>query len=150
MPARVIVRTMRRGDREAALNLWTEAWQSAYPAIDFAARRPWMDARFDELARAGARLYAATVGGRVAGFVTIDPESGYLDQLVVARAQQRRGIAGMLLARARQVCPQRIDLDVNQDNCPAVAFYRKHGFTVTGTGRAPLSGAPTYRMTWRG
>jgi putative acetyltransferase len=150
MAARVIVRTMRRSDREAVLDLWTEAWQSAYPAIDFAARRPWMDSHFEELARAGARLYVATVGGRVAGFVTINPGSGYLDQLVVARAHQRRGIAGILLARAQQVCPQRIDLDVNQDNRTAVAFYRKHGFDVTGTGSARLSGAPTYRMTWRG
>lgn len=148
MGADVVVRPMRAEDRAPALDLWVASWQAAYPAIDFAARRDWMDQRFDELGRSGTHLYVAAFGGEVVGFVTIDPSAGYLDQLVVGVAAQRRGIASILLAQARQVSPRRIELQVNQDNLRAIAFYRKHGFKVAGTDVTRLSGAPTFKMRW--
>src|SRR5581483_5938434 len=142
MPADVVVRPMRAEDRAPALDLWVAAWQDAYPAIDFAGRRDWMDERFEELTGRGAHALVAARESEIVGFVIIDPSSGYLDQLAVAIAYQRRGIAGKLLAEARRLSPRQIELEVNEDNDRAIAFYRKHGFRISGAGVTRLSGAP--------
>ena len=96
-----------------------------------------------------ARRLVAEADGRLAGLVTVAPDSGYIDQIVVATAAQRRGVAARLIAAARAVSPTVLELHVNQDNEPAVAFYRREGFAVSGEAANPRSGAPTLRMTWR-
>ena len=143
------VRPMRAEDLPALLDLWVESWQAAYPSIDFHARRGWADTRFAELQRDGARILVAEADGQLAGLVTVAPDTGYIDQIVVATAAQRRGVAARLIAAARAVSPTVLELHVNQDNEPAVAFYRREGFAVSGEAANPRSGAPTFRMTWR-
>ena len=49
-----LVRALRPEDLEAMLDTWVAAWQAAYPAIDFAARRDWARDRIAELERSGA------------------------------------------------------------------------------------------------
>jgi len=143
------VRSMRAEDLPALLDLWVESWQAAYPSIDFHARRGWAENRFAELQRDGARILVGEVDGRLAGLVTVAPDTGYIDQIVVATAVRRRGVAAQLIAAARDVSPTVLELHVNQDNAPAVAFYRREGFAVSGEAANPRSGAPTFRMTWR-
>jgi putative acetyltransferase len=91
----------------------------------------------------------AEADGQLAGLVTVAPDTGYIDQIVVATAARRRGVAAQLIAAARAVSPTVLELHVNQDNAPAVAFYRREGFAVSGEAANPRSGAPTFRMTWR-
>jgi putative acetyltransferase len=131
------------------LDMWVAAWQAAYPAIDFEARRGWAADHFAALERSGSVSMIALHDGVVVGALIVDPQTGYLDQIVVAREQQGRGIAAALLAEARRLSPQGLDLHVNQDNARAVRFYEKHGFTVSDEGVNPRSGAPTYKMNWR-
>jgi putative acetyltransferase len=148
-PSGCAVRPMRVEDLPALLDLWVESWQAAYPSIDFHARRGWADTRFAELQRDGARILVAEADGRLAGLVTVAPDTGYIDQIAVATKAQRRGVASRLIAAARAVSPTVLELHVNQDNEPAVAFYRREGFAVSGEAANPRSGAPTFRMTWR-
>ena len=143
------VRSMRAEDLPALLDLWVESWQAAYPSIDFHARRGWADTRFAELRRDGARILVAEADGQLAGLVTVAPDTGYIDQIVVATAARRRGVAAQLIAAARAVSPTVLKLHVNQNNAPTVAFYRREGFAVSGEAANPRSGAPTFRMTWR-
>src|SRR5258708_35706020 len=76
------LRPYRADDEDAAIALWFETWQQAYPAIDFAARLAWWRQRWrNELVRE-ASIIVAEQAGALIGFVTID-RSGYLDQLVV-------------------------------------------------------------------
>jgi putative acetyltransferase len=147
--AGVTLRPMTRADRAEVFDVWTVSWTQAYPAIDFAARRAWMDRRLDELEKAGAHIVVALDGARIVGLVTVDPSTGYLDQLVVATTHQRRGIAAILLDDAKLLSRSRIDLHVNQDNAKAIAFYRKQGFAVSGESVNERSGTPTYKMSWR-
>jgi putative acetyltransferase len=149
MSASSHLRPYRAEDLAAALDLWVESWQAAYPRIDFKARRGWAETRFAELERDGARILVAETGGRLDGLVTVAASNGYIDQIVVATASQRRGIASRLIAAAREVSPDRLELHVNQDNVPAVAFYRREGFVVAGRDVNPRSGAPTYRLAWK-
>lgn len=149
MPSGVTLRPMTGADRAEALDVWTVSWTAAYPTIDFSARRSWMDNRLDELEKAGAQITVALEGARIVGLVTVDPSTGYLDQLVVATTHQRRGIAAILLDDAKRLSRSHIDLHVNQDNARAIAFYRKQGFSISGEGVNERSGTLTYKMSWR-
>jgi len=40
------LRAYRPADEDAAIALWLDTWQHAYPAIDFAARVPWWRERW--------------------------------------------------------------------------------------------------------
>jgi putative acetyltransferase len=82
------------------------------------------------------------------GFVTIDPATGYLDQLVVAPEFWGSNVATLLLDEAKRRSPGRIELLVNKDNGRAIAFYEKHGFELVGDDVNPTSGRPVYRMRW--
>jgi putative acetyltransferase len=136
-------------DEEAAIALWQRTWQAAYPQIDFAARLEWWRKRWRGELLPAAEVVVAESGGALAGFVTIDPKTLYLDQIVVAPEHWRSGVGALLLAEARRISPRGLDLDVNVDNVRAMGFYLKHGFAITGEGKNPISGKPVHRMSWR-
>ncbi len=149
IPADVTLRRYRQSDEDAAVTLWLRSWQAAYPQLDFIARLDWWRQRWrDELLRT-ADVVIAEDAGIMIGFVTIDPQTLYLDQIVVAPEHWRSGIGAVLLEEARRISPRGLDLDVNVDNARAIAFYKKHGFTIAGPGKNPISGKPVHRMSWR-
>jgi putative acetyltransferase len=145
----VIVRPLEAGDLPETLDMWVAAWQAAYPAIDFVARRGWTQDRIAELERSGSRSFVASRNGRIIGALVVNPETGYLDQFVVATDCQGTGVGDVLIAEARRLAPSGLDLHVNQDNARAVRFYEKHGFRTVGEDVNPRSGAPIFRMRWR-
>ena len=149
MAAGVTLRRYRQSDEDAAVALWLRSWQAAYPQLDFIARLDWWRQRWrDELLRTADVVIAENAGVMI-GFLTIDPRTLYLDQIVVAPEHWRSGIGAVLLEEARRISPRGLDLDVNIDNARAIAFYKKHGFTIAGAGKNPISGKPVHRMTWR-
>ncbi len=83
------------------------------------------------------------------GFVTVDPRTLYLDQLVVAPEHWGADIGAALVAEAKRFSPSGLDLDVNTDNARAIRFYQKCGFVISGAGKNPLSRKPVHRMSWR-
>lgn len=157
----VALRSYRAADEEAAVALWARTWQRAYPQIDFSARLAWWRTRWrDELVPACAIIVAEAVPDgadgtagdgktQLAGFVTVDCTTGYLDQIVVAPESWGSPVAAALIGAAKRIAPAGLDLHVNQDNARAVRFYEKHGFAISGTDVNPRSAAPLYKMTWR-
>jgi putative acetyltransferase len=140
---------MLAADLPETIDLWVAAWQVAYPAIDFEKRRGWAVEHIADLEQDGSLSFVALTGGNIVGLLVVDPNSGYLDQIVVATDQQGSGVADALLAHARKQSPDGLDLHVNQDNARAVRFYEKNGFTKSGTDMNATSKAPTYKMSWR-
>ena len=135
-------------DEEVSLALWQRTWQKTYPDFDFAERLVWWRDHWRGLARS-ARITVAEAENEMIGFVTVDPGTLYLDQIVVAPEHWGGGLASALIAEAKRVSPRGLDLDVNTDNARAIAFYRREGFVLTGDGVNPRSGRPVHHMRWR-
>ncbi len=143
------LRRYESGDEAAAIALWLRSWQAAYPLLDFVARLDWWRERWRNELVPSAEIVIAETDGEVIGFVTVDPRTLYLDQLVVAPPRWGSGVAAVLIAAAKRLSPTGLDLDVNTDNARAIRFYGKEGFVVSGKGVNPVSGKPLHRMTWR-
>ena len=81
----------RRPTRTSAIELWQRTWQAAYPQIAFAQRVEWWRGALAQRSRADGQHRGAEDEDKLAGFVTIDRKTGYLDQLVVAPEAWGRG-----------------------------------------------------------
>jgi putative acetyltransferase len=137
-------------DLPALVDLWVAAWTATGISINFDARRAWIDDCLRSLRAAGAEVVVALDShGGPAGFVTIDPRSGALDQLCVAPAERSSGLAVALADEAKRRSPGVIELKVNEANPRAKRFYEREGFEVVGRGFSSLSGWPTPKMRWR-
>jgi putative acetyltransferase len=136
-------------DEAAAIELWRRTWQQHYPHLDFAARVDWWRERWRNELVPVAKITVAEAQHDLVGFVTVDPQTLYLDQIVVAPEVWGAAIAPALIAEAKQLSPRGLDLKVNSDNARAIRFYEKHGFAVAGDDVNPISGAPIYKMSWR-
>mgnify|MGYP001042142175 FL=1 len=148
MTASFQIRPYRPSDEDAAITLWQETWQQAYPAIDFAARVPWWRERWRNELAPNAAIVVAEQSGELVGFVTIDT-GGYLDQLVVGPAHWGGDIANALMNEAKRLSPGGITLLVNTDNARAIRFYARNGFAHAGDDVNPTSGRPVKKMEWK-
>jgi putative acetyltransferase len=142
------LRLYTTADEASAIELWRQTWQEAYPAIDFSARLDWWRERWRNELVPSATIIVAETADTLVGFVTVNRDTGYVDQIVVAPQHWGAGIAEMVLAEAKRSSPGRLALHVNQDNARAFRFYQKHGFSVAGEDVNPRSGAPVYLMKW--
>jgi putative acetyltransferase len=143
------LRPYRAADEEAAIELWRRTWQVAYPHLDFTARLAWWRERWRRELVPAATITVALLAEQLVGFVTVDPRTLYLDQIVVAPEAWGARIADALVAEAKRLSPTGLDLAVNADNGRAIRFYEKQGFIFSGTDVNPRSGAPVHKMAWR-
>jgi putative acetyltransferase len=143
------LRPYSAADEEAAIELWRRTWAQHYPHIDFNARIDWWRTRWRNELVPAANITLAEIGSALVGFVTVDPKTMYLDQIVVAPEYWGSGIALTLLDEAKWISPRGLDLLVNKDNTRAIRFYEKHGFTYAGDDKNPVSGIAVNRMAWR-
>jgi putative acetyltransferase len=149
MPGADRLRPYRDEDLDDALGIWTRAWQTAMPEIAFAKRLDWWRDRWQRELVPNNTIKIAELDGRPAGFVVIDPRSGWLDQLAVEPAHWGNGIARLLLVEAKRVSPLLIRLDVNQTNGRAIRLYERAGFRRAGESVNRNSGAPTFLYEWK-
>ena len=138
-------------ETQELLALWVASWRETYPDIAFEARCAWLLDRLARLEAQGAQTLCLwdEADETLAGFVTIDPESGWLDQICVHPERFGGGVGAALLAAARERSPSLIRLDVNADNDRAVRFYHKQGFKRLGPGQPSQSGRETLILEWR-
>jgi len=143
------LRPYTSADEDAAIELWRRTWQQHYPHLDFGERVAWWRERWRQELAPTATISVVESGGRLAGFVTVDPKTGDLDQIVVAPEAWGTDVAAMLMAEARRISPKGLDLRVNADNARAIRFYEKQGFVDAGETVNEISGAPVRLMRWR-
>jgi putative acetyltransferase len=143
------LRDFDEADLPALIELWVAAWKETRFAIDFDARRAWLEGRVKALHADGAVIVVGLDGeGRAAGFVTLEPETGWLDQLCVAPRERGSGLAAALLDEAKRRSPGLVELDVNEANARARRFYEREGFAPVAQGVSAQSGLPTLKLRW--
>ncbi len=125
------------------------AWQKALPEIAVAKRIEWWRGRWQNELVPHNTIFVAEHDGALAGFVVIDPATGWLDQLAVDPEHWGSGMATLLMNEAKRISPALVRLDVNQANARAVRFYEREGFIRTGEGVNKHSSAATYFLEWR-
>src|SRR6202035_6097701 len=134
---------------DASVAVRCRTWQTDYPELDFAERLDWWRTRWRNELLPAAEVVIAEADGDMIGFVTVDPRTFYLDQIVVAPEHWRSGVGATLIAEAQRISPAGLDLDVNIDNARAIGFYRRLGFFISGSGENPISGKAGHRIRWR-
>jgi len=149
MGARVTLRLYQPADEDAAIALWRRTWQRHYPQLDFAARVAWWRERWRNELVPAATIMVAERESALVGFVTVDPTTRYLDQIVVAPEAWGSDVATTLIGEAKRLSPNGLDLKVNADNARAIRFYEKNGFAITGHDVNSRSGAAVHVMSWR-
>jgi putative acetyltransferase len=145
----VSLRRYEPRDEDVSIALWLRTWEKTYPGLHFAERLDWWRERWRNELLPVAEVVIAEADGAVIGFVTVDPCTLYLDQIVVAPERWRSSVGSALLAEAKRISPTGLDLHVNIDNARAIAFYVKHGFVISGADNNPVTGKPVHRMSWR-
>ena len=149
MSAKITLRPYSAADKDAAIELWRRTWQQHYPHLNFTERVAWWRERWRNELVPVVRIVFAETDGALIGFVTVDPKTMYLDQIVVAPEHWGGNVALMLLDEAKRISPKGLDLLVNKDNARAIRFYEKHGFVYVGEDKNPVSGKPVNKMMWR-
>jgi len=145
----ITLRPYTAADEDAAIELWRRTWAHHFPHIDFNARVAWWRERWRQELIPVAHVVLAESDGALVGFVTVDPNTMYLDQIVVAPEHWGSDVAAALVAEAKRLSPRGLDLLVNKDNARAIRFYQKHGFVYAGEDKNPVSGIAVNRMAWR-
>ena len=94
-------------------------------------------------------VVVAESGGAVVGFLAL--EGSLISNLYLSPAQQSRGIGGALLAEAKRLRPEGLELWVFEPNAGAIRFYARHGFATTERrdGEGNEEKIPDRRMVWR-
>ena len=135
-----VLRPARAEDAEAIAEL--DAVSFVIPSLTPGVAR-------EQIERAAVlRVLEDTARGRAIGYLQLDTQAaarGYVSELVVHPDYQRRGLGEAMLRWAlawfRERGLRTATLTVNTDNAPAIALYRKLGFTISDMGfdyRRPL------------
>lgn len=77
--------------------------------------------------------------GQPIGFLML--KGSHVDPLFIAPEWIGRGAGGALLRHARSL-RKRLTVDVNEQNVPALTFYRANGFVVSGRSDTDDEGRP--------
>lgn len=137
-----------RPDHWDVADLWVSNWSASMPALGFNARHDWLFDHLETLHENGSATVCAvnTRSGGIAGFVTVNADTGRLEQIVVASTARGSGVAGKLMEEARRIRPEGLDVEVEPDNERALRFFAREGFAPV---EAASADAPV-RLRWRG
>jgi len=148
----VFVHYFLRPDHRDIGDLWIAGARRLPQAGSIAHNRDWIYRRLESLHAGGAMTFCGLhrPTGSLAGFVTVDPAACRLEQIVVARSARGSGVAASLLDAAKQASPQRIDVEIEEDNPRAIRFCEREGFRKAGLGASDPGGGRVWRLRWRG
>ncbi len=77
-------------------------------------------------------------------------KGSYIDRMYIDSPYWRQGWGTQLMAFAKGLCPEGLELCTHQENHGARQFYEKHGFTAVRFGISPApENAPDVEYHWR-
>jgi GNAT superfamily N-acetyltransferase len=140
-----MIRRARPDDADAISTLFARAKDEMtyIPRIPDAVR-PKLGGMFIER----YEVWVSEQDGRIAGFIGLDDDM--LEQIYVDPDFQNRGIGTELMAHAKRLRPDRLQLWVFQKNVGARRFYERHGFRLVELtdGSGNMEEEPDARYEW--
>jgi ribosomal protein S18 acetylase RimI-like enzyme len=137
-------------DEADVAGVWHRAGRAAYPFLPTWQAFPLEQARavFRDVIVPGANLWVGVRNQRAVAYLAL--RGSYIDRLYVDPPEQRKGWGARLLAHAKALCPDGLELHTHQENHGARAFYERHGFVAVRFGISPPpESAPDVEYHWR-
>lgn len=144
------IRPYQPSDEAAVAEMWHETKRRAYPYLPTEQSYTLEESAgfFRDYIAPRCDVWLAESETRIVGFLAL--EGSYLDRLYIHPSTQRAGVGEALLAKAKQLSPERIELHTHQQNVSACAFYEKHGFRAARFGTSgPPESSPDVEYHWR-
>lgn len=137
-PARPTLRPAVQDDTPALLELQSGYYaEDAYPFVEFQARKTWNGLLANPSL---GRTWVIEAQSRLVGYVVMTlgysleyrGQDAFIDELYVAPAWRRQGLAQLALAAVEAACMElgvkALHLEVERDKTGAQALYRRWGF----------------------
>mgnify|MGYP002632697964 FL=1 len=140
-----------RPDHRDIADLWLASSGHMINNIDADNGREWLFLHIENLHISGAQTACAfnRQTGGLAGFVTVHPGNGSLDQIIVAQTDRGSGVAALLLDEAKTLASGAIEMRISEDNQRAMRFCEREGFRKTGLDASASGGARMWKMRWQ-
>jgi ribosomal protein S18 acetylase RimI-like enzyme len=133
----LIIRPLDGSEIDEVIRLWHVTKLDAYPYLPLEQGRTIEeDGRFfRDVILPRTSVWVAQDGAAIVGFLAI--EGSYVDRLYIHPMHQRRGVGTALMARAKALSPNGVQLHTHVKNTQARAFYEQHDFTAVKFGISP-------------
>lgn len=97
-------------------------------------------------------LFIAEEQGEILGYLSMNPQDGFVPALYLSPAARGKGTGRLLLDAAKAAHPDGLDLTVFERNTEALQFYAREGFVEDPSRRDDKTeeGIPTLWMRWPG
>lgn len=139
-----MIRKFQENDLDELLHIWLQVNLQAHDFIDAEYWQENKAAVRDALPR--SELYIFEENGRVLAFIGLDGD--YIAGIFVSSEAQSRGIGGQLLDHVKSV-HSRLSLHVYKKNRPAMRFYLREGFQLSGENVDRDTMEIECRMNWK-
>jgi GNAT superfamily N-acetyltransferase len=144
------IRPVEAHDESAVVGVWYRAGRSAYTFLPtwqaFTLERA--QEIFGSVIRPTSDIWVGTLDDEVVAYLAM--KGSYVDRMYVDPIEWRKGWGTRLIALAKDLSPNGLELHTHQENRAARALYEKHGFLAVGFGVSPPpENAPDVEYHWR-
>jgi len=141
---------MQPHELDVVIAVWHEVCRDTYTFIEIERDRPLAERHrfFSERIAPHCALWVATEAGAIVAYMAL--RESYVDRLYVLPEAQRRGAGAALIAKARELFPNGLELHTHVKNTGARSFYDKQGFQAVRFGLSPPpENEPDVEYHWR-
>jgi putative acetyltransferase len=145
-----IIRPYQPADEAAVAEVWHRAGRAEYTYLPTWQAFTLEHARrvFRDVIAARGELWVGTVEERIVAYLAM--QGSFIDRLYVDPSAQRQGWGTRLIAHARALHPEGLELFTHVENVGARALYEREGFVAVKFGISPPpESAPDVEYHWR-
>jgi len=140
-----------RPDHRDVADIWLAAGGHVIRNVAPSQSRHWLFEHIEDLHASGAQTTCAfnRHTGGLAGFITVNPADGELDQIVVANSDRGSGVASLLMREAKRIARGPMTMRINENNSRAIRFCEREGFRKMALTQAGAGNIRIWNMGWR-
>jgi GNAT superfamily N-acetyltransferase len=146
----LVIRPYQDADEAAVVGVWYRSGQATYSFLPL-----WQVMTLDrageifrEVIRPQCTVWVGRVNEQIVAYLAM--KGSYIDRMYIDPSEWRRGWGTRLMAFAKSVSPDGLELHTHQENRAARRFYEQHGFKAVRFGTSPPpESVPDVEYHWR-